>query len=145
MTDEQLRFHLEEYKVARAEIAAMIKLLYETFFGAALASGGIAAWLLTNADKVAQVSALTQRAAWFIPFGVALIGCLGFYHFDSIITRVAQYVKKLEGALAAEGLGWERAQDSDFVRSTGQLSRWRFGVGWGVILLADLGLAIFVS
>lgn len=144
VTEDQLRFHLEEYKATRAEIAATIKTLYETFFGGALASGAIAAWLFTNYDKVGQFSTVAQHGAWFIPFGVALIACLGFYHFNSIIMRVAAYNKKLEGALAAEGLGWERYQASDYPNSTANMSRLRFGAGWAVILAADLALAIFV-
>ena len=143
MTEDQQRFHLEEYRVARAEIAATVKLIYDVFFGAALASGAISAWLLTNADKVAMLSSVAQHAAWYIPFGVALIASLGFYHFDSIVIKLATYAKKLEGELGAEGLGWEHFQARDYSHSTVWTSRLRFGAGWALVLIADLILAIF--
>lgn len=144
MTEQELRFHLEEYKVGRAEIAATIKLVFEVFFGAALASAAIAAWLLTNADKISQISPLAQRIAWFIPFAVAVVGCIGFYHLDSIIVRIAGYMRKLEAAMGQPGLGWETTQEANATESAQRQARLLFSLGWVVILAADLALALFV-
>lgn len=144
MTEYEHRFHLEEYKVGRAEIAANIKLVFEVFFGAALASAAISAWLLTNADKISQISPIAQRIAWFIPFGVALVGCIGFYHLDSVIGRVAGYMRKLEAVLGRADLGWESVQAAASTSAFRQ-ARLLFSLGWAVILVADLAIALLVA
>ena len=107
MTEEQLRFHIEEYKALRAEIAAYVKYSFDFFLYAAIASGAIAAWLLTHGAELAGLSPGVARGAAFIPFMISLIAYLFTRHLIFIVDRTAMYCSKFEAAAAIPGLGWE--------------------------------------
>ena len=144
ITEDQFKFHLEEYRVLRAEIAFHIKVMYDTFIWATLASGAIAAWLLTNSTTISQLGVFHARAAWCIPLFVSVVACLGFYHYYSIIMNTAQYVGRLERSLGSAELGWENDQRANELHSNARVSIVRFALGWAIIILADLALALFV-
>ncbi|MDB5562524.1 MAG: hypothetical protein JWN11_1942 [Hyphomicrobiales bacterium] len=144
MNENEFRDHLEEYTSLRTEIAATTKLLYDTFTWAALASGGITAWLLSNDTQVQKLGTVPSTVAGFIPFVLSLLACLGFYHFSAAILSVARYMRKLEDFVAAPGLGWERAQRAVESESIARLTRIRFGAGWAILISANLLAAILV-
>ncbi|HVX80409.1 MAG: hypothetical protein ACTHOR_05840 [Devosia sp.] len=145
MTENELKFHLEEYKLLRGEIAFTTKLLYDTFFWATLASGLIAAWLLTNSERTGQLPSYAARVAFFIPFCVSILACGGFYHFHSVILNVARYLRRLEAKVAEPSLGWEAAQRADESASIARISKVRFGFGWTALIGADFLFGLLVG
>jgi hypothetical protein len=145
MTENELKFHLEEYKLLRSEIAFTTKLLYDTFFWATLASGLIAAWLLTNSDHTVLLPGYARRVAFFIPLCVSALACGGFYHYHSVILNVARYLRRLEAKVAEPSLGWEAAQRSDESASIAHISKVRFGMGWSALIGADLLFGVLVG
>lgn len=145
VTEEQLRFHLEEYKSIRSEIAYTLKLIYDFFIWGTLASGAIAAWLLTNAEQIEALGDVHRRIAWFIPLFVAGLACAGFYHFTQVIRILGDYSKKLEDLLSVPGFGWEAFGQSNPKTHIWAMSRFKYGIAWSVILLGDLALAMFVT
>jgi hypothetical protein len=144
MNENELRYHLEEYKSLRAEIAAPTRLLYDTFIWAALASGAITAWLLSNDTQVEKLGTVPSTVAGFIPFVLSLLACLGFYHFNTVILSVARYLRKLEDFVAAPDLGWERAQRSVEAASIAHMTQVRFGAAWAILISSNLLAAILV-
>lgn len=111
MTEDQFTFHLEEYRSMRTEQMFHIKILYDMFLWATLASGAIAAWLLTNSGTIGQLGAFHARAAWFIPLFVAALACMGFFHYVAVIMNTGAYLGRLEAPCCfRHGLGAEPAR-----------------------------------
>jgi hypothetical protein len=143
MTENELRFHLEEHKLVRGDLLYHFKLINDFIVYAAVASAGIAAWLLTHQGDLASYGVFARKGAAVLPFIVTLLGFLGFLHFNSVIVTLDKYTEKLEAAMAAPGLGWQT-----FVESAsnpipfGRVAR--YGIGWSILLGLSLVLAIFL-
>jgi hypothetical protein len=144
MSEDQLKYHLEEYKSLRAEIAFTSKLLYDSFMWTVIASGAIAAWLLTHQTEINRLTPWVGRAVMFVPLAVSAMAALGFYHLDALIICVGRYLQRLEEKVALPGFGWEHSQRSNESISIARRSRVTFGIGWTFLNLMNLGLAILV-
>lgn len=144
MTENELRFHLEEYRLLKGEHLMNIRFIYDTLIWSVLASGAISAWLLTNTDKLTHLSPFHARAAWFIPFVLALIGFFASRHFVSLVLHTAGYLRRLETACAMEGMGWETSERRNERSSIAFNAGWRMAIVWAVLIIADLALAVFV-
>ena len=144
MTDEQLRFHLEEYRILKGELAFHVKFRLDMFVWSVVASGAIAAWLVANGQSISNLNPIGARAAWFIPALIAIAGCAGYFLWFEVIRQTAGYVRRLEAAIAAPQLGWEAAQADAGRNSIGRLNLRRFGWAWTALILTDLLFAAFV-
>jgi hypothetical protein len=107
LTPQQLQYHLEEYKALRAEVLAHEKSSVDVYLYAVVASGGIAAWLLTHRTELLLYGVYAVKGAAVIPFFVAVMAFSWSRVFNSIIGNVARYGREVEQRLAAPGLGWE--------------------------------------
>lgn len=108
LTPSELAFHIEEYKALRSELLVHLKSSMDVFLYAAIASGGISAWLLTQrADLITGYGYLAWKAATAIPFLVSLLAFTWANIFNSIVAALANYHRTLEKRVAAPGLGWE--------------------------------------
>jgi hypothetical protein len=142
MTENELRFHLEEYKIVRSDLMYHVKLINDFIIYAAVASAVLAAWLLTHRSDIANFG-LAGKGAAFLPFIVTLLGLFGFLHFNSVIVTLDKYTEKLERSMAAPGLGWQTFVESDrrpipFRRVA------RYATGWAILLVLTLTLGIFL-
>jgi hypothetical protein len=143
LTPSQVTFHIEEYKALRAEIMAQGKSTLDVYLYAVLASGGIAAWLLTHRAEILVYGDLAPKVAGLIPL---VLVALGFYWsriFSGIIVTIGRYMRQLEDRLATSGLGWETfLATSPDERTLGLEVPRRMRTAWIALAVANLSLAV---
>ncbi len=145
MTKDQLAYHLDEYRALRQEVAFHQRMVYGAFGWAVIASGVITTWLVANAESIQAIGGFPARVVWFVPGMVCVFAWLGFYHFHTVLMLTGGYLKRLEEALAAEGLGWEQYLAELRSGAIGNQTIIRFAVGWAALILSNFVLAIFMQ
>jgi hypothetical protein len=138
MNPSQLSYHLEEYKQVRADALASIAKT-ESYFGyAALASGAVYSWLLLNSVGLIDMRTACLRhpqalliLAWMLPIGTILLAALKAWSLSQRVRQKAAYLVRLEAALAADTLGWERCKLLAF-----GIAQWANRIAWISLFLA---------
>ncbi len=104
----ELEFHLEEYKILKAEIAELFKQVGDHASLALSVGGALAAWLVANRAAVNG-----SPVVWFLPaLTSAVLGMLAFSKFQRMMTK-GRYLRKLEDALGSSVFGWEKFSGTD--------------------------------
>ena len=139
MTNEQRQYHLEEYKCLKNEIAESFKESFQVVVFSVTANAAIIAFVSSHSDLAGHGA---FRFLYAIPLFVAFVSYALYLLRRRSISRIAQYLYRLENAFAAKDLGWERfyAGDIDrrpwFVRTPTVLS--------AVLLIQIIYAAIFL-
>lgn len=105
-SENEINFHLEEFKSLRSEIEARLKdsLMFAQY--CLLGSAGVIAWLATTDPN--KITPALFQAAWWIPFILCLFGSLRAYAMLSRIMEIAEYIRVIEKAFASKEIrGWE--------------------------------------
>ena len=105
LTDEQRAYHLEEYKCLKQEIADAFKESFQVVVFSVTANAAIIAFIATHGDATTQGAFRLLSA---IPLFVAGASYALYLMRRRTISRIAQYLFRIEDVFAAEGLGWER-------------------------------------
>lgn len=131
-TGDRVAFHMAEFEALKAEIAELVKQTgsYMTF--AITASGGIAAWLLTNRME----PEILWWARWLPLVVSALFGCFAMAAYLRMADK-GRYLQKIEERLGFDGLGWERA----FGKHSPLIGTFQL-LGWGAMNALGLFMAL---
>jgi hypothetical protein len=135
--DKRLPFHQAEFSALKAEVAELIKSVATNFQYATLGSIGVIAWMITETPKSRLDTASLHIGLW-LPFVLAsFLASLSAAQYIRL-GEMAIYLFRLEGALSASGLGWER-----FFRSRARTIGIVYFIGWAILIGADLGVGAF--
>ena len=143
-TEAALRYHLEEYKAMRSEIATFGKQQFDLYIYALIANGGIATWLLTNKAEVLAYGPFAVKVAGLI---LLLVTGLAWYRstmFATVVRSIGRYVRKLEANIAMPGMGWESFHAGPEERRLGARLPMREALGWALLAVADIAFVILV-
>ena len=134
LSTDELEFHLEEYKILKAEIAELFKQVGDHASLALSVGGALAAWLVANSAAVRG-----SPLVWFLPvLTSSVLGLLALSKFLRMMTK-GRYLRKLEDALGSSEFGWEKFSGTD---ASGIF--WaNFGI-WGSINCSYFGFAILM-
>src|SRR5262249_4929328 len=139
---QTVAFHQAEFGSLRAEISDLQKACLANFQYALLVSGATFAWLSAashaNGNSVLFPLAEQYRHfAWLLPvYTSSLFAALAGANMLQI-SRISDYILKLEGALGNSQLGWESFLKTRRIPTSLVI----YVVGWLVLLIADLSVA----
>jgi hypothetical protein len=143
-TETQLRFHLEEYKAMRSEIAGFTKLGFDFYIYALIANGGIAAWLLTNKAQILAYGSFAMKIAAVIPLLVTGLAWHRSTMFAIIVRSIGRYLHKIEAQIAMAGMGWETFLIDPAERRLGSSLPGREAIGWALLAIADFAFVALI-
>ncbi len=142
LSGTEVAFHQAEFVALKSEIAEIIKAAAANFQYAVVGSAAIFTWIATS-DRapdhkpiIPVNSNLLAQAVW-LPF---LLSALFFSLSGGLYIRlieVARYLRRLEGALGSNELGWEKDY-STHPPTIGPL----YFYGWMCLLAGDWFLAV---
>lgn len=105
--DRELLFHLEEYKAMRSEIVARASRIDTITTYITIGNYFYFGWLITYALNGHNLgSGFLIIAAW-IPLVITTLVWANVAWRRHGVSRIAEYVRKIEDAFALKGLGWE--------------------------------------
>jgi hypothetical protein len=108
LTDGQRQLHMAEFAKLTGEIAELVKFNAQAPIWAAVSSGAIYSWLITQGNAVANVGAASLKAGYFVPFLItAALATLAKAQNEQI-GHMGAYLTMLEKSLGHPSLGWER-------------------------------------
>jgi len=127
-------FVAAQYSEVRKEVMDRLKELWALEKFAFLGAVGIAAWLLTNSDKLGA----SERIAWWLPL-IFLLVCLarflaGMRHLKD---RTTPFLVQIEQRYLGMDGGWEQWFSDLSANET-----YAFAFAWGVAILAAVALII---
>lgn len=109
LTDGQRQLHMAEFAKLTGEVAELVKSNARAPIWAAVTSGAVYSWLITQGhDATASFGFGSLKAGYFVPLLItAALAALARAQ-NQQIGRMGGYLKKLEDNLGDPSLGWEK-------------------------------------
>ena len=128
-------FVAAQYTEVRKEVIDRLKELWALEKFAFLGAAGIAAWLLTNTERLGT----SEKLAWWLPL-IFLVVCLARFLAGTrhLKERTTLYLTTIEKRYLGPGGGWEQW----FSKLSGN-ETYAFAFAWGVAILAAAALIFF--